>query len=160
MKHHADRFHVFIGKNIYTVLFSTLLIVVLVSFIPTATAKKRAAQNEFSNTHNYAVLISQPNHLVAVINTAETITKNTVYNRNTFVVMSCGKSVESFIKGSQQKEVIEKGIAAGVTYKICGLSLKQMNINPDTIVDGIEIIPNGLTYMFDKQLEGYKTLEL
>ncbi len=115
----------------------------------TAAAKKR-----------YAVLISQPNHLKAAVNTAETITPNSPYNRGSFVVMACGKSVEAFVKGSNMAQQLGQGRAAGVTYKVCGLSLKQFSIDPETLVDGVEVVPNGLTYLFDLQRQGYITVEL
>ncbi|SIR02058.1 DoxX family membrane protein [Pontibacter lucknowensis] len=108
----------------------------------------------------YAVLISQPNHLKAAVNTAETITKESRYQRESFVVMACGKSVEAFVKGSELAQEFEKGKAAGVTYRVCGMSLKQFNINTSSLVDGVEVIPNGLTYMFDLQEQGYTTVEL
>ena len=115
----------------------------------TAAAKKK-----------YAVLISQPNHLKAAVNTAETITPNSAYSRGSFVVMACGKSVEAFVKGSSMAQEFEQGRAAGVTYKVCGLSLKQFSIDPETLADGVEVVPNGLTYMFDLQQQGYITVEL
>ena len=55
---------------------------------------------------------------------------------------------------------LKQGSAAGVTYNLCGLSLKQFSIDPETLVDGVEIVPNGLTYMFDLQQQGYTTVEL
>ncbi|MBO9701050.1 MAG: DsrE family protein [Sporocytophaga sp.] len=109
---------------------------------------------------NYAILISQPNHIKAVVNTAESITKDSKYRRETLVVMACAKSVEAFVKGSEFAELIQKGKAAGIQFKICGMSLQQFNIDPLTIMNGIEIVPNGLTYMFDLQMNGYKTVEL
>ena len=108
----------------------------------------------------YAVLISQPNHLKAAVNTAETITKDSHYQRESFVVMACGKSVEAFVKGSNMAQEFEKGKTAGITYRVCGMSLKQFNIEASTLVEGVEVVPNGLTYMFDLQAEGYTTVEL
>ncbi|MBB6610531.1 DoxX family membrane protein [Pontibacter sp. Tf4] len=108
----------------------------------------------------YAVLISQPNHLKAAVNTAETITKDSKYNRDSFVVMACGKSVEAFKKDGAMAAEIAKGRAAGVTYILCGMSLKQFNIALSDLIDGVEITPNGLTYMFDLKQKGYTTVEL
>ncbi|WP_224744058.1 DoxX family membrane protein [Pontibacter aquaedesilientis] len=113
-----------------------------------------------TNGKKYAVLISQPNHLKAAVHTAETITKESHYNRASFVVMACGKSVEAFVKESDMAQQIEKGNVAGITYKVCGMSLKQFNINASSLVAGVEVVPNGLTYMFDLQDQGYSTVEL
>jgi uncharacterized membrane protein YphA (DoxX/SURF4 family)/intracellular sulfur oxidation DsrE/DsrF family protein len=109
---------------------------------------------------NYAVLISQPNHLKAAVNTAETITKESSYKRESFVVMACGKSVEAFKKDGGMAAEIAKGRAAGVTYMLCGMSLNQFKIPVTDLVDGVEITPNGLTYMFDLKQKGYTTVEL
>ncbi|MEJ8803382.1 DsrE family protein [Pontibacter sp. H249] len=145
----------------YVAVVATALVALLGSFTGTA------AQNTSQPTavtpavgQKYAVLISQPNHLKAAVNTAETITKDSKYNRETFVVMACGKSVEAFKKDGGMAAEIEKGRAAGVTYMLCGMSLKQFSIDPATLVDGIEITPNGLTYMFDLKQKGFTTVEL
>lgn len=109
---------------------------------------------------NYAVLISQPNHVKPAVITAGSITADSKYKRDTFVVMACGKSAEAFVKGSNFAEIIRKGQSAGIDFKVCGMSLQQFNIDPETVMEGIEIVPNGLTYMFDLQINGYKTVEL
>lgn len=126
----------------------------------TAQTSPSAAEVNRVATKNYAVLISQPNHVRAAVNTAETITATSEYQRKNFVVMACAKSVEAFVKGSTMEQEIEKGKAAGVTYRICGMSLKQFNIDPASLVEGVEIIPNGLTHMFELQAKGYTTVEL
>ncbi|GAA4442722.1 hypothetical protein GCM10023188_42750 [Pontibacter saemangeumensis] len=148
-------------SNYMAVLAASLLL--LGSCAPgTTVAQSISAQNApaASAIKKYAVLISQPNHLKAAVNTAETITASSTYNRESFVVMACGKSVEAFVKGSKMTQEFEKGKAAGITYQVCGMSLKQFNIDPATLVDGVEVVPNGLTYMFDLQQQGYITVEL
>ncbi|WP_225986394.1 DoxX family membrane protein [Rufibacter sp. LB8] len=125
-----------------------------------ATVESGTQASSKAATKNYAVLISQPNHVKAAVHTAQTITATSDYKRDTFVVMACGKSVEAFVKGSYMASEVEKGRAAGLQYKVCGMSLKQFNIDPATLVEGVTIIPNGLTYMFDLQSQGYTTVEL
>ncbi|MHC2992365.1 hypothetical protein OB13_12475 [Pontibacter sp. HJ8] len=137
-------------------------LVVLLSITGTTVAQATIPQGyvTIAAKKNYAVLISQPNHLKAAVHTAETITSNSPYKRDKFVVMACSKSVEAFLKGGKMEQEFEKGKAAGVTYKVCGLSLKQLNIEPAMLLDGVEVIPNGLTYMFDLQQQGFITVEL
>jgi intracellular sulfur oxidation DsrE/DsrF family protein len=48
----------------------------------------------------------------------------------------------------------EKRIASGTTYKVCGMSLQQLNINQATLVNGVEVIPKDLGYLFDQQQQG------
>lgn len=151
-----------LSKNYVAVLAFGLLI-----FLGSCTAGATIAQNTIApeavatqTGKKYAVLISQPNHLKAAVNTAETITKESRYQRESFVVMACSKSVEAFVNGSDLAPEFEKGKAAGITYRVCGLSLKQFNIDASTLVEGVEVIPNGLTYLFDLQQQGYTTVEL
>ncbi len=138
----------------------------LLTLLSACTASGPAAQTAAApasadtGKKNYAVLISQPNHLKAAANTAEAITPASQYKRENFVVMACAKSVEGFVKGHAMAAEITKGKAAGATYKVCGMSLQQFQIDPATLVEGVEIIPNGLTYMFDLQQQGYVTVEL
>ncbi len=74
--------------------------------------------------------------------------------------MACAKSAEAFVKGNDMAQEFEKGKAAGVSYKVCGMSLKQSNIDPKRLMDGVEIVPKGPAYMFDLQQLGYKTVAL
>ena len=123
-------------------------------------AEQQTAPKATPQAH-YAVLISQPNHLKAAVNTAEMMQADQErYNTKSFVIMACGKSVEAFLKEGTMAEVIAAGKAAGVTYRICGMSLRQFNIKESQLIDGIEIVPNGLTHMFDLKLQGYSTVEL
>lgn len=137
-------------------------LMVLLGSCATTSARNTTQQVTTVSAANtkYAVLISQPNHLKAAVNTAETITKDSKYNREDFVVMACGKSVEAFKKDGTMAAEIAKGSAAGVTYMLCGMSLKQFNISAADLVDGVEVTPNGLTYMFDLKQKGYTTVEL
>lgn len=109
---------------------------------------------------DYAVLISQPNHVVAAVDTGETLTAESEFQRGEFVIMACGKSVEAFVKGSEFSEVISKGAEAGIKYRICGMSLKQFKVAPESLMEGLEVVPNGLTYIFELKLKGFTTLEL
>ncbi|GAB3832398.1 DoxX family membrane protein [Pontibacter rugosus] len=148
-------------KNGYVTIVAVGLMVLLGSCATTSaqTTTQQGVSDTTANT-NYAVLISQPNHLKAAVNTAEEMTKDSKYNRDSFVVMACGKSVEAFKKDGAMAAEIAKGRAAGVTYMLCGMSLKQFNITAADLVDGVEITPNGLTYMFDLKQKGYTTVEL
>ncbi|PVY42237.1 DoxX family membrane protein [Pontibacter virosus] len=154
-------------KNKISGNYVAVLAVGLLMFLGSCATGTTAAQSTPATTtaaevggKKYAVLISQPNHLKAAVNTAETITKESRYQRESFVVMACGKSVEAFVKGSNMAQEFDKGKAAGITYRVCGMSLKQFNIDASTLVDCVEVIPNGLTYMFDLQEQGYTTVEL
>jgi uncharacterized membrane protein YphA (DoxX/SURF4 family)/intracellular sulfur oxidation DsrE/DsrF family protein len=149
-----------ISSGKYVAMLAFGLIMLLGSVAGTAVAQSTAPQGTQATGKNYAVLISQPNHLKAAVNTAETITKDSRFKRENFVIMACGKSVEAFVKGSDLAQDFEKGRKAGVTYRVCGMSLKQFNIEASSLVDGIEVIPNGLTYMFELQEQGYTTVEL
>lgn len=148
-----------IRHNNYAAALTVGFMVLLGSCATTNAQHATQASTALAST-KYAVLISQPNHLKAAVNTAQTITRESKYNRESFVIMACGKSVEAFKKGGGMAAEIEKGRAAGVTYMLCGVSLQQFKIFPTDLVDGVEITPNGLTYMFDLQQSGYTTVEL
>jgi intracellular sulfur oxidation DsrE/DsrF family protein len=149
-------------KRVKTIALALLISVSLLhsSFVFRPVQNNMVQSHPNKGVQSYAVLISQPNHIKAAVNTAETITAGSRYKRDTFVVMACSKSVEAFVKESDFAEMIQKGKATGIIYKVCGMSLQQFNINPETLISGIEIVPNGLTYMFDLQMKGYRTVEL
>lgn len=125
-----------------------------------ATAPAAQGTSRTAAKTNYAVLISQPNHLKAAVNTAQALRANSKYNAGEVVVMACSKSVEAFKKGSSFAKEFEAGKQAGVTYRLCGMSLEQFGIQQSQLLEGVEVVPNGLTHMIDLQLEGYTTVEL
>lgn len=147
-------------KNSIPVLATGLL--VLLNSCASTTGQTMAEQGATiaGAKQKYAVLISQPNHLRAALHTAETITKDPNYNSGAFVIMACGKSVEALKKDVPTIALLDKGKALGITFKICGMSLEQFNLSKSDMADGLDVVPNGLTYMFDLQQQGYKTVEL
>lgn len=146
----------------YATMFALGFMVMLSACNTTDAVAQATSQQKQGNTakQKYAVLISQPDHLKAAVNTAETITKEGKYNSEAFVIMACGKSVQAFVKGSELSQAFEAGKKAGVTYRVCGMSLKKFDIDPSTLMDGIEVVPNGLTHMFDLKQQGFTTVEL
>lgn len=125
----------------------------------TAGGELAAVTADTSHT-DYAVLVSQPDHLKAALHTARTMTAEAPYYRQRFVVMACGKSVEAFVTGHALQATIEEGRRAGITYRLCGLSLDKFQIDRSRLPADTEIIPNGLTHMFDLKREGFITVEL
>ena len=143
--------------NMAAIAFAGLL---LFSSCSSANAVQATSNTQVAAKKNYGILISQPDHLKAAVHTAQTMRKEAKYNADKIVIMACAKSVEAFKKGSEMKALFEAGKAAGVTYKVCGMSLEKFKIAPSEILEGAEVIPNGLTYMFDLQQEGFTTVEL
>ncbi|MFC5269430.1 DoxX family membrane protein [Adhaeribacter terreus] len=137
-----------------------IMTITLFSACSSANAVNTATKTTAQAKKNYGILISQPDHLKAAVNTAQTMRKDTKYNADKIVVMACAKSVEAFKKDSEMKAVFEAGKAAGVTFKVCGMSLEKFKISPEELLEGATIVPNGLTYMFDLKQDGFVTVEL
>jgi len=149
------------GRHFGAVL-ATGLLLLLGSYATTAQATAPVGQGtaRAAAKTNYAVLISQPNHLKAAVNTAQALRAESKYNSGEVVVMACSKSVEAFVKGSSLAKEFKAGREAGVTFRLCGMSLEQFGIQENQLLEGVEIVPNGLTHMIDLQLKGYTTVEL
>lgn len=152
----------FIGRTMTCWL---LLLVFAGMFLSLSSFKTFYGSNDSSalqstvQSKKYAVLITQPNHLKAAVNAAETLLKDKHYN-STFEVMACGKAVEAFLQGHELSDFYKTGLQAGIKFKVCGMSIQQLKINSNELVDALEVVPNGLTYMFDLKLQGYQTVEL
>ncbi|GEM_PF-1043169 len=140
---------------------ASLVIAMLLSSYP-STAHSASPVSYDTSKQDYAVLISQPGHLGAAVHTAKTMIADKKYNTGEFVVMACGRSVEAFTQGSStdMSEVYKDGKEAGITFVVCGMSLENFGIGAETIFEGTQITPNGLTYMFDLKLKGFETIEL
>ena len=74
---------------------------------------------------NHAVLISQPDHLKAAVNTAQAMRADSKYLVGEFRVMACGKSVEAFKTDIEFLKLIEAGKAAGINFTMCGMSMEK-----------------------------------
>jgi len=53
------------------------------------------------------------------------------------------------------REEIRQLQQAGVSFKVCRNALNRFNINPDSLIEGCEIVPAGIVTLIELQQDGY-----
>ena len=72
-------------------------------------------------------------------------------------VVFYGQSLRMITKGkSVVKEDIENALANKiVSFKVCAVSMQKHNITADELIDGVEIVPDGIYQIITRQGQGW-----
>lgn len=123
-------------------------------------ASSLQAQDFNPKKNNYLVLSKNTQQLKPVLLTANELAKEDGKKRGAFYVIICGKTVNDISNNSDFNTLLEKAKTQNVKVFVCGISLSKFNINPDTLPNNLEIIPNGILYGFQLTKQGFITLTI
>ena len=72
-------------------------------------------------------------------------------------VVLYGQGLDLVMKDrSTQQTTIQKLMAGNhVSFKVCALSMKRLNIEPSALITGVETVPDGIYEIISKQHEGW-----
>ncbi len=113
-----------------------------------------------SDAHDVVLLVREPQHLSAALKTAEEIRSDATVRAGRIEIIVCGKASSSLQVGSNLEDALREAAGRGAVITACGMSLNQMNIDPATLLDIVQVVPNGLTRALQLQAEGYLSVEL
>lgn len=125
-----------------------------------------AADGEHSQSQQQAPTktalgVRTPRHVkVALLTAQQLIDGEHDYRADKVAIVVCGGGVESLVKGGELEEKLQNIQSDAVSIAACGLTLNQKNIDPDTLVDGVDVVPNGIIELLRLQDEGYLSVEL
>ena len=110
--------------------------------------------------NNYFILNRNVEQLKAVGKAAAdlALTDSTTYG--TFKVVVCGKSVQDLLDEEKMADAVAILQASGVEMYACGLSLKKFGVDPASLPEFYQVVPNGLVFGFELQKEGYYSITL
>lgn len=145
-----------IVKIIAIGLFAATLIPSLLSPVVAEAAAAKIVSKDV------AILVREERHLKVAIETLirgqDEKSKPRIL-KSTIVV--CGKpGVAALSKESKIEADILKGRSAGIRIVACGFSLKEAALPRENLLDGIEVVENGLWEMIRLQSEGSLSIEL
>ena len=109
---------------------------------------------------NFALLLHNSEHLKASVKTAKQLKQHDGFNVGKIEVVICGKEVMNLKTGSELTSVIQEGIAEGIEFNVCGMSLEKFGIKNSELIDGLKVVPNGFIRGFELQKAGYLIIEL
>lgn len=108
-----------------------------------------------------AILVQNPQQLPVVLRTAGEMHAGSpdMPARDVHVIV-CGRAVEGLAAGNEHEALLEETTAAGVRVAACGISLDKVEMSPDSLVEGVDTVQNGLTEMVKLADDGAVTLPL
>jgi intracellular sulfur oxidation DsrE/DsrF family protein len=110
--------------------------------------------------NNYFILNRNVEQLKAVGKTAADLAVADSTTYGTFKVVVCGKSVQDLLDEEKMADAVAILKASGVEMYACGLSLKKFGVDPASLPEFYQVVPNGLVFGFELQKEGYYSITL
>lgn len=106
----------------------------------------------------YVFVISKVNYLKA-INDAVAASKGSGLNIEEVRVILCGESVKAF--QAEKNPIIGKALSEKrIRLYACGLSLDQMNVDPEVLPSDVFVVCNGILEGMILEKQGYKKFDL
>ena len=116
-------------------------------------------ESSLKKNGKYAMMVMNVQHFKAAL-----ITGNALYNKSPrikFQLIACGNLVKEIAENPElQKEVYKVSQIPGHQVVICGLSIRQLNVDTTKLPKEVVITENALLYSFGLQEMGYKMLIL
>ena len=110
--------------------------------------------------NNYFILNRNVEQLKAVGKAAADLAVADSTTYGTFKVVVCGKSVQDLLDEEKMADAVAILQASGVEMYACGLSLKKFGVDPASLPEFYQVVPNGLVFGFELQKEGYYSITL
>ena len=73
-------------------------------------------------------------------------------------VVGWGPGVRMLLKGSPVRARIESQMQYGVKFIACGNTLDAINISPDNLIDGVELVKAGLPEIIERERLGWSVV--
>lgn len=129
--------------------------IILLAFGTTAQAQEFNPQK-----NNYLILSKNIKQLKPVLATADELVKLDGKKYGEFYMIICGKTVKSIPKNKNFDKLLKKAKKHKIKVSVCGISLKQFNINKSELPDNISVIPNGILHGLQLTKKGFITLSI
>lgn len=128
---------------------------------PPASQSAEPANEEVQST-KAAVGVRTPRHVRVGLLTARQMLEGVGgYQADEVAVIVCGEGVESLVAGGELDEDVQHTLEAGdVRVVVCGLTVDRMDIDPDRLITGVEVVPNGIIELARLQSLGFESVEL
>lgn len=107
-------------------------------------------------------LVREPNHIKAALLTAQQILSAQIeFKASSASIVICGPSgVAVAVRGHEMEKDFIRAKDNGIDVSVCGLTLKEKNIDPAAITDSVRIVENGMVEILRLQKLGYDTVQL
>lgn len=149
---------------LFVVLVAVMGLVAAGCATPTADASsgpQERAVEENGEPNRAALGIRAPKHLkVSLITARQMLAGKGGYEAERIAIVVCGNAVEGLVEGSKLEDELEEIQEKPVTIVACGLTVERKGIDEADLIDGVEVVPNGIVELARLQEQGYESIEL
>ena len=124
------------------------------------TAIAQDTQNFDKNKNNYIVTTTKVQQLNPIHFGALDMKAEDGKKYGEFHVVFYGGDIKQLTDKELMKPYMDKLNSSGVKIYACGFSMKHAKIDASDLVEGIEVVENGLTYSLQLQKKGFYPVEL
>jgi intracellular sulfur oxidation DsrE/DsrF family protein len=145
--------------KVYIILLFALLIFGANTANAQTSESIRQTEQSIKKNGKYALLVMKVQHLKAGIKTG--IAFKAKSEKIDFQIVICGELVKEISKDKELQSLIRKAVLDnGLKILLCGLSIKELNVDESLLPAETPVTENGLIYMFGLQELNYKTIIL
>lgn len=136
--------------------FLSTLILSLVVGIGTA----QTSLSQQTEQYNYVVMTKKVQQLKPILLAANELAKEDGNRFGKFEIIVCGKNIGDLTDLKVLEPHLKEAKNLGANVLACGFSLKKFNVDPNLLPKDMEIVENGILHSFERQKQGYLSLEL
>lgn len=108
------------------------------------------------DTQKAAIGVSSPRHLkVALLTARQMLAGEGTWTAKQVEIVVYGKALRSLQQGSALADDVAKTQQMGAKVVACDIALKGMGIDQSTLLDGVGVVPNGLTELVRLESLGF-----
>lgn len=137
-----------------TVILST--IIAFFSLVNTQAQVDKTADTQ----ENYIVLTRKIPQLKPILITAQKLKAADGDKFGNFEVVICGKTVRQLPDSPKMEDFLKQAKQSGADIHACGFSLQKFGVEHRQLPEGMDVVKNGILYNFNKQKQGYHSIEL
>lgn len=106
------------------------------------------------------LLVRRPQHIRAALQTVRDLRNGDSLSTTPVEIVVCGKAVRDIRADAPLADPIARMSSETVRVLACGMSLSNLDVASDSLVDEVEVVPNGLAHALKRQAAGYLSVEL
>ncbi|WP_150451180.1 sulfur reduction protein DsrE [Arenibacter lacus] len=109
---------------------------------------------------NYAALVKNERSLIGAIETAEELLIDNPKSFGEFQIVFCGKSIPQNTDTKIMDPILKRISNQPISVVACGFSLNKFKVDQSGIPRDIDIVENGILYLFQLLKKDYINLDL
>lgn len=128
---------------------------------PPEQAARQPVASEPVESKKAVLGVRTPRHMkVALLTARQMLSGEGTWAAEEVAIVACGGAVPALQKDSDLAADIAKTQEMGAHIAACGLTMEHKGIAEESLAEGVEVVPNGITEIVRLQSQGYLSVEL